>query len=306
MNPNDELPFSESTESEEPDYTGHKDQLVGCGPTAEDIEQLQKSLLSAYASVIDYREVPFIRFGDLNAEELAQAFSEFPRIIKPTLTCINVAQRALARDLGFSFDPYAPKITPAQASILAGYIKPMLPPAIAVPALMELDRFFWTDKEMRALKGNWEVVVTDAINSASDCAFRKRKFSVAHDLRSDSFEIDAAYPATGEIQVAVDVKRIESRRDIHKRADEIINKAVKFKSVHPKGKFVVVIYYPFPTEHINVQSRLQSADIDGVYFAGASKSSIANAVSLLVGQLGLKKKEPEVVVPEAPDDPLIG
>jgi hypothetical protein len=44
-------------------------------------------------------------------------------------------------------------------------------PMIAVPALLELDRHFWTDKEMRALKGNWERIVTQAINSASDCAF---------------------------------------------------------------------------------------------------------------------------------------
>jgi hypothetical protein len=46
---------------------------------------------------------------------------------------------------------------------------------------------------------------------------------------------DAAAPETRKIEVAIDVKRIEVRRDIHKRADGIIIKATKFKKKHPKS-----------------------------------------------------------------------
>jgi hypothetical protein len=116
--------------------------------------------------------------------------------------------------------------------------------------------------------------------------FRKRKFT----CDGEGFEIDAAYPSTGVvIKVGVDIKRIESRRDIHKRADEIINKATKFKKVYPEGKFTALVYYPFPTQHINAQSRLHSAHIDEIFFAGETTSSLEFAVEMLVGKLGLKK-----------------
>src|SRR5580658_7066717 len=165
-------------------------------------------------------------------------------------------------------------------------MKPMLPPLIAVPALMELDRFFWTDKEMRATKGNWERTVTECISKQAAVGFRKRKFK----CQGETFEIDAAYPAKGgEIEIAIDVKRIESPRDIHKRADEIINKAAKFKLVAPQGQFYAVVYYPFPNQHINVQNRLHDPNIDEVFFAGETTSSIVAAVDMLVGKLGIHK-----------------
>jgi hypothetical protein len=268
------------------EYSGHQEQLKNSRPSPERVAQIESSLIAAYKSVLEYREVPFIRFGDLNAAELADAFVAHPLIIKPTLCCVNVAQRAISRDLGFDLDTYSAKITAEQARILAGYIKPFLPPAIAVPALVELDRYFWTDKELRAQKGNWERTITEAINRASTVVFRKRKFV----SDGEEFEIDAAYPAKGEpIEVGVDVKRIESRRDIHKRADEIINKATKFKKTYPKGKFVALVYYPFPTQHVNAQSRLHSANIDAVFFAGETQSSIDNSVEMMVGKLGLHK-----------------
>lgn len=273
---------------EEREYSSHAEQVRECGPSPERVEDLSKSLLAAFAKAIVYLEVPFVVFGDLSAEELAAAFVHHPVIIKPTLSCVNVAQRAIKRDLGFDFDTYSTKITQKHALLLAGYVKPLLPPQIAVPALLELDRYFWTDKEMRARKGNWEKVITDAINEISSKTFRKRKFT----CDDQDFEIDAAYPAKGEkIEVAIDVKRIESQRDIHKRADEIINKAAKFKSVFPKGKFIAIVYFPFPNQHINVQSRLQSDYIDEMFFAGETPSSIANAVDLLIGKLGSKKKD---------------
>ena len=93
----------------------------------------------------------------------------------------------------------------------------------------------------------------------------------------EDFELDAACPRTGPISVAVDVKRIEARRDIHKRCDEIVNKAAKFKGVYPDGKFVAFIYYPFTDEHTNVANRLKSEDIDVVVFASEHPDSVRNA-----------------------------
>ena len=270
----------------EKEYSSHQEQVAECQPSSERIKKLEESLIEAYEKVIAYREVPFIVFGDLNAEELAAAFVKYPIIIKPTLCCVNVAQRAVKRDLGFELNTYSEKISETHAALLAGYIKPLLPPAIAVPALMELDRFFWTDKEMRARKGNWEKTVTLSINKASSQRFKKRKF----ECDGEQFEIDAACPTKGAtIEIAIDVKRIESQRDIHKRADEIINKAQKFKKTYPTGRFIAVVYYPFPNQHLNLQNRLRSKDIEGVFFAGETESSITNAADMLVGSLGLKK-----------------
>jgi hypothetical protein len=272
------------------EYSSHQDQLKGSQPSPERLAQIESALVAAYKDVLEYRQVPFIRFGDMDATELAKAFVTCPMIIKPTLACVNVAQRAISRDLGFDFNTYSTKISADQAKILAGYIKPFLPPAIAIPALVELDRYFWTDKELRAQKGNWERGITDAINQVSTVVFRKRMFS----CDGEEFEIDAAYPARGEpILIGVDIKRIESSRDIHKRADEIINKATKFKKTYPNGKFVALVYYPFPTQHINAQSRLHSTHIDGVFFAGETKSSIENAADMIVGKLGVRKTGPE-------------
>jgi hypothetical protein len=78
----------------------------------------------------------------------------------------------------------------------------------------------------------------------------------------------------GVIQIGIDVKRIEARRDIHKRCDEIVNKAAKLKALFPQAKFGVVIYYPFIEEQVNIQNRLRSNNIDSVVFASASKESI--------------------------------
>lgn len=271
--------------SEDREYSSHRDQLLGCSPTGERVGQLEKALVEAYKGVLEYREVPFIRFGDLDAQELAKVFYAHPVVIKPTLCCVNVAGRAIQRDLGISLNTYSKKISQENATLLAGYIKPMLPPLIAVPALMELDRFFWTDKEMRAKKGNWERTITEAINLVATGVFHKRRF----ECDGEKFELDAAYPPTGEVEIGVDIKRIESPRDIHKRADEIINKAVKFKRAYPKGRFVAFVYYPFPTQHINLQSRLSSVHIDGLFFAGQTPSSVATAIDLMVGMLGIKK-----------------
>jgi len=183
-------------------------------------------------------------------------------------------------------DTYTPRLSDEHAAAIAGYLKPFLPQEIAVPALSELDRFFFVDKEIRARKGRWEQTIVEVLNAQSRFTFKKRKFKVG----KKPFELDAAAPATGPIEIGVDVKRIEARRDIHKRADEIINKATKFKKTFPKGKFAAVIYYPFTVEHINVQSRLESSYIDAVCFASQSPEQSGVAVGLLVDRLGIRKK----------------
>ncbi len=266
---------------DEPEYATHANQLAAASPPQARVDELNSSLIEAYARVISYREVPCISFGDLSAIELAKAFVDFPVIVKPTLCCVNVAARAIKRDLGFDFNTYKGRLSEDKALAIAGYIKPLLPTSIPVAAIVELDRYFWTDKSMRAEKGNWEKAVTEAITRISGRAFKKRKFVI----NGESFEIDAAFPAVGEpIEIAIDVKRIESPRDIHKRADEIINKAAKFKKAYSNSIFYAVIYYPFPNQHHNVTNRLSSDDIDGVYYAGAPASSIEAAIDLLVGR----------------------
>jgi hypothetical protein len=118
----------------EREYSSHQDQFTAAQPTLDRIAGLEKAFLDAFRDVIEVREVPFIRFGDLNTQELANAFLNYPMVIKPTLCLVNVASRAIERDLGFSVDTYCPKITQRQADQLAGMIKPLLPPAMAVPA----------------------------------------------------------------------------------------------------------------------------------------------------------------------------
>jgi len=153
-----------------------------------------------------------------------------------------------------------------------------------VPALSELDRYFFADKEIRARKGRWEQTIVDSLNELSCVRFKKRRFAVGEEF----FELDAAAPEEGPIQVGVDVKRIEARRDIHKRADEIINKGAKFKQAYPDGKFAAVVYYPFTAEHVNVQSRLESPSIDAICFASQGLEQIRVAIGLLVDRLGIR------------------
>ena len=124
-----------------------------------------------------------------------------------------------------------------------------------------------------------------SLNKQGTLRFHKRKF----DWGGDRFEIDVAAPAEGPIQYGIDVKRIEARRDIHKRTDEIVNKASKLKKSYPDVYFGAIIYYPFVSEHVNVQSRLQSPDIDAVAFAGESRASVDSAVGLVLAKLGARK-----------------
>jgi len=247
---------------------------------------IREALLQAFQAFIERREVEIINFSVMTAMDLAAAIQAQPRILKPLLACCNLAGRAIERDLDIrGIDTYQPRLNDTKAAAIAGYLKPFLPQEIAVPALSELDRFFFVDKEIRARKGRWERAILQSVNQLSRTTFRKRKFEVA----GESFELDAAAPETGPIEVGIDVKRIEARRDIHKRADEIINKAAKFKAAFPQGQFAAVVYYPFTAEHVNVQNRLASPNIDAVCFTSQSEEQVFVAVGLLVDRLGIRR-----------------
>ncbi|MCK6455806.1 MAG: hypothetical protein L6Q92_04675 [Phycisphaerae bacterium] len=249
-------------------------------------EAVRAALLQAFEPFIERREVEVINFSAMTALDLAAAIQAQPGILKALLACCNIAGRAIERDLDIrGIDTYNPRLTEAKAAAIAGYLKSFLPQEIAVPALSELDRYFFVDKEIRARKGRWERAVLESLNALSRLTFRKRRFEVG----GESFELDAAAPETGPIEVGVDVKRIEARRDIHKRSDEIINKAAKFKAVFSRGKFAAVVYYPFTAEHVNVQNRLTSPYIDAVCFASQSHEQAAVAVGLLVDRLGIRR-----------------
>lgn len=242
-------------------------------------EKLETTMLSAFGPFIEKREVDVIVFSGMNAFELGQAIFAHPMILKPLIACCNIAGRALGRDLGVrTLDTYAPRLSEGNAKVVAGYIKPFLPTYVEIPALARIDRIAYVDKEIRKNKGRWEQRIVETLNRLSITPFRKRNFQVAE----EAFELDAASPEKGTVKIGIDVKRIEDRRDIHKRCDEIVNKAVKLKVTFPASRFAAVIYYPFIDEHISIQSRLRSEAVDVVVFASDHTDSIENAIRLLL------------------------
>ncbi len=224
-----------------------------------------------------------ILFSEINATQLGQILAKFPILAKPLMILGNdVAKRALERDLGLkNINSYAPRFTGDTAKVIAGYLKPFLPPQIELEGFCLVDRLMFLDKEIRKGKGRWEKRVLPALKiAAKRCAlpddFKKRRFTVD----GEDFELDAASPATGPIKTAVDVKRVEARRDIHKRCDEIVNKASKFKKLYPNGKFIAFVYYPFINEQTNIVRRLESENVDVVVFATETDESLLNASCL--------------------------
>jgi hypothetical protein len=112
--------------------------------------------------------------------------------------------------------------------------------------------------------------------------FKKTTFTAGTDV----YELDAAtYSSPNVIEAGIDVKRVEAKRDIHKRSDEIVNKANKFKDVYPSGKFGAVVYFPF--DQGVMRSRLSSPKIDGLVFANDDDAVIEVAVRDLLGQMGV-------------------
>ena len=257
----------------------------------DDVQRRQDEICSlmrsAFASFIERREVEIVNFSAMTVEDLAAAIRDYPKVLKPVLACCNIAARAIERDLDIrNLNTYRPQLTPEQAAAIGGYVKPFLPQELAVPALGELDRYFFVDKQIRMLKGQWEKTIVASLNKQAEMKFKKRHFECG----GETFELDAAAPEEGPILIGVDVKRIEARRDIHKRCDEIVNKAAKLKKMFPNVKFGAAVYYPFTAEHGNVRHRLESPNIDSVVFASQSEQQIATAIGLMVDRLGIRKR----------------
>jgi hypothetical protein len=265
------------------EYGTQKD-FIGSVEASANARQLaiEKALKEAFSRHIERREVEVVIFSGMTGSDLSEAIFSKPEVLKPLLASCNIAARAIERDLGIkNLDTYAPRLSRDQAGIIAGYMKQFLPAYLELPTLAQIDRVYFIDSEIRKLKGAWEKNILAALNEYSETEFHKRTFRAD----SEEFEVDAATPPQGDITIGIDVKRIEARRDIHKRCDEIVNKARKLRTVYPNSKFGVVVYYPFIEEHVNVQNRLRSPDIDGVVFASESDDSITNAVRMLLSTL---------------------
>ena len=269
-------------------YGSHADYMGWVRETADSRQKaIIDALRAAFSDFIEKREVEIIVFSSMSAFDLANALIKHPLIVKPLLAACNIAARAIERDLSIkNVDTYAPRLDAGKAKVIAGYIKPFLPTYLEMPALVQIDRVAFIDKEIRKGKGHWEKKILESLNLFSRSQFHKRMFTADN----EQFELDAATPKSGDIKVGIDVKRIEARRDIHKRCDEIVNKASKLKIAFPESKFAVVIYYPFIEEHVNIQNRLRSEKIDSIVFASETTDSIKNAVRMLLSSLGISKR----------------
>lgn len=251
-------------------------------------KNIENALRKAFSDFIEKREVEVIVFSSMTAFDLAKAIINHPLILKSLLAACNIAARSIERDLSIkNVDTYTPRLSADQVKVIAGYIKPFLPPYLEIPTFSQIDRVAFIDKEIRKRKGRWEKKVLEGLNRFGNLQFYKRTFIT----EGEQFELDAASPGSGDIKVGIDIKRIEARRDIHKRCDEIVNKAAKLKLAFPDSKFGAVVYYPFIEEHVNVQNRLRSENIEGVVFASEAKESIENAVKMLLPTLGVLRDD---------------
>lgn len=266
-------------------YGSHADYMAWISDEVEARQAtLYQDLKDAFVEHIEMRSVEVVVFSSMGVIDFANAIERFPSILKSLLAACNLAARAIERDLQIkNVDTFKPRLTRDQIVAIAGYARPFLPDYLELPVLVHLDRTAFIDKEIRKAKGQWEKRILNALNMYSDQPFKKRLFKVA----GESFELDAASPPEGAVRIGIDVKRIEARRDIHKRCDEIVNKAAKLKSVYANAKFAAVIYYPFVDEHINVQNRLKSDNIDDVAFASEAPDSVENAARMLLSSLGV-------------------
>lgn len=269
------------------DYSSHHEYVEWVKEDADKRQlAIEQALRAAFAEFIERREVEVVVFSSMSAFDLAKAITVEPRILKPLLACCNIAARAIERDLDIrNLDTYSPSFKDDYAKVIAGYVKPFLPAYLELPVLSQVDRVYYIDKEIRKGKGRWEILVRQTLTRNAKIPFAKRMFEAGN----EKFEIDAATPSEGPIEIGIDIKRIEARRDIHKRCDEIVNKATKFKTTFPGARFGAVIYYPFLDEHVNIQNRLRSSDVDGVVFASKSAESVENAVKMLLSAWGRKR-----------------
>lgn len=282
----------DATEETADEYANHAVRLSWVRDDAEARHiTVAREIKNAFNGHYRIQSTEWIQFDQISAESLAKIFLDHPTLVKPITAICNIAGRAIHRDLKFKVDTYRPKLSREQARLLADYVKPFLPAEMAVPAVESVDNWFYIDKEIRSYQGRWERLITESLTSHTGRTFKKRKFSVYDDNSKKKvlFELDAALPAKANpIEVGIDVKRIGSPLDIHKRIDEIVNKADKFKKAYPAGKFGVVVYYPFEsTSQAGIVSRMRSANIDGLTFAGDSPESVVESVLRLIPRLGL-------------------
>lgn len=255
-------------------YSNHREQFLGAAYPDERSEGMLASLTSAFDSHVESRQVEYILFDEIPVETLAKAFFNCPNLIKAISSSVNLESRVVKHELEMNSDTFTKSISTDTAGILAGYINAMHSKEMTVSALVELGRCFWTDKQMCKNKCKWE----KKIPNASALKFKKHKILFG----SEEYELDATTPEAGEnIDLGIDVKRIEAKQYIHKRIDEFVNKASKFKACLPTSNFFAVVYYTFPFNPTNLQTRNASSDINRVFFTDESIFSIQSTVEHL-------------------------
>jgi hypothetical protein len=272
-------------------FSSHRDYMAKVEAAAETRSgRIEAELRKAFASATEKEEVEVIDLLVLDANQLADILEKHPSIVKAVLSACNVAGRAIERDLGIkNFDTYNPRFSQGQALKLAEFLKLFLPDKLPLPALTLLDRIAFIDKEVRKDKGGWEKAICLAANKhGAPKKYKKGKFTCG----VDSYELDAAAGIPTAIEVGIDVKRCEAKRDKHKRIDEIVNKAFKFKTAFPAGRFGVVIYYPFPDDQADFRARALSANIDGLVFANDDDLVIEAEVRALLEMMGVATPVP--------------
>src|SRR5262245_28299043 len=99
-------------------YDTHADYIAHVREASTDRQaEITTALVRVFAPFIERREVDVINFSNMTALDLADAIRADPRIMKPLLTCCNVAARALERDLDIrGVDTYVPRLNERQAA----------------------------------------------------------------------------------------------------------------------------------------------------------------------------------------------
>lgn len=237
---------------------------------AEEIGTTVKETLGEY---VTSRKADEVRLGAVPSDRLAAFLLKNPSLLKPLIAACNMGKRAIRKDLGLELDTFRPRLDAAKARQVAEYLLPSLPQQILIESLIALDAYQWVDSAIRKVKGRWERQFGDHLRRRGvDC--KKRKFSVG----SQEFELDLAYPSDGDVLLAVDMKMIGHPSDKHKRGDEIVNKAIKYKGLVPKGIFVALIYYPFDDDRASLAERVTlTSEVDEVIFAGDDAESVEAA-----------------------------
>lgn len=122
-------------------------EFVG-GDAAEHAKVVAETIETAFSEFIERREVAFVNFRLMTPIQLGEAIHSHPIILKCLCSACNIGGRSFQRDVGITVDTYATRIALDKAIVIATYLRSMLPEEIAVPALSELDRHAYFDKEV--------------------------------------------------------------------------------------------------------------------------------------------------------------